>query len=132
MIQSLTLPPLIRLLGDPVKKVLEHEELVARMMATSAAIKTLEALKDPPANSPEVKRVRADFLERIALASREALGDEDAVTRGRAKPEDAVRRIAIAAERKTIVDLRDKGELSEEVFRRIERDFDLEESRLEE
>jgi hypothetical protein len=40
------------------------------------------------------------------------------------------RRALIGAERDAIVSLRDRGEISPEVMRRIERDLDLEESRI--
>jgi hypothetical protein len=40
------------------------------------------------------------------------------------------RRGLIAAEREEIVALRDRGEVSAEAMRRVERDLDLEESRL--
>jgi hypothetical protein len=40
------------------------------------------------------------------------------------------RRELIAAEREAIVSLRDEGEISPEVMRRIEHDLDLEESRI--
>jgi monovalent cation/hydrogen antiporter len=40
------------------------------------------------------------------------------------------RRELIAAEREAILSLRDEGKISPEVMRRIERDLDLEESRI--
>jgi CPA1 family monovalent cation:H+ antiporter len=40
------------------------------------------------------------------------------------------RRELLAAERDAIVSLRDRGEISPEVMRRIQRDLDLEESRI--
>jgi CPA1 family monovalent cation:H+ antiporter len=41
------------------------------------------------------------------------------------------RRELIKAERETVVSKRDRGEVSPEVMRRVMRDLDLEESRLE-
>jgi len=41
-----------------------------------------------------------------------------------------LRRELIDAERKAVVELRNTGEISDEVMRRVERDLDLEESRL--
>ena len=40
------------------------------------------------------------------------------------------RRALLAAERQAIISLRDRGEISPEVMRRIQRDLDLEESRI--
>ncbi|MBS0197182.1 MAG: Na+/H+ antiporter [Planctomycetes bacterium] len=131
VLQSLTLAPLIRWLGESVTDSIEHEELVARMVGASAATKYLEELE---ANNAEdaaaLARVRADYLDRQEMAVAEARGDVETTTKGRATPRDRVRRMAIDAERRAIVDLRLRGEVSEEVFRRIERDLDLEESRL--
>ena len=41
-----------------------------------------------------------------------------------------LRRELIEAERRAVVELRNTGEISDEVMRRVERDLDLEESRL--
>jgi CPA1 family monovalent cation:H+ antiporter len=40
------------------------------------------------------------------------------------------RRELLAAEREAIVSLRNRGEISPEIMRRIQRDLDLEESRI--
>jgi CPA1 family monovalent cation:H+ antiporter len=37
----------------------------------------------------------------------------------------------IAAERETLIDLRDRAEISDAVLRRLERELDLEEARIE-
>jgi CPA1 family monovalent cation:H+ antiporter len=42
-----------------------------------------------------------------------------------------IRRAVIDAERATVLELRDRGEISDEVRRRLERDLDLEELRME-
>jgi CPA1 family monovalent cation:H+ antiporter len=43
----------------------------------------------------------------------------------------AIRDAVIEAERDAIIDLRDRDEISDDVLRRIERDLDLEELRME-
>lgn len=128
VIQSLTLPPLIRALGEPVADVIEHEELIARLVMADAALRHLESGGDPAL--PVLIRVREDYLNRVELASAEVRGDDHPRSRGRARPEDSVRHGALGAERAALVGLRDRGEISEEVFRRIERDVDLEDARL--
>lgn len=143
VVQSLTLGPMIRFFGDEVRDVLEHEELITRMICANAALEALDKINPtpnptqaetsdlihPPQDSPELARIKGEYLDRMAQATREVL-DEDQVakTRGKGTSEDAIRRIAISAQRTALIALRNKGEVSEEVFRRIERDLDLEET----
>lgn len=129
--QSLTLAPLIRRLGEPVAAEGENEEIVARLIAASAALGRLEAIaSSAPVGNPALVRVRAHYLERVELATNEIQSGNRLRHHGRAAPDDPLRRAAIQAEREAIVLLRDSGELSEETFRKIERDLDLEEARL--
>jgi CPA1 family monovalent cation:H+ antiporter len=43
----------------------------------------------------------------------------------------AIRRAVIDAERAAIIELRERGDISDDVWRRVERDVDLEELRME-
>ncbi len=43
----------------------------------------------------------------------------------------AIRRAVIDAEREAIIDQRDRGDIGDDVLRRLERDLDLEELRME-
>jgi Na+/H+ antiporter len=129
VLQSLSLPPLIRLLGPSVADDNEHEEIVARLLSAGTALKHLEAIAAGSPGDETVEQVRREYLARVNLAAAEVRGEHQS-GRGRSRPEDWVRREAIAAERRAVVAMRDKGELSEEVFRRIERDLDLDEWRI--
>lgn len=127
--QSLTLPPLIRVLGDKVAAEGENEEIVARLIASSTALTRLEADSgDTP--TPAFARVRDGYLDRVDLATAEIQGDAEQRQHGRATSEDQARLLALRAEREALLRLREQGELSEETFRKIERDLDLEEARL--
>jgi Na+/H+ antiporter len=130
VLQSLTLAPLIRLLGENVRESVEHEELVARMMTANAALAYLEKFTSEGGDSDAVTRVRASYISKLEDASLEASGEGHNITHGRHRLSDTIRRGAIAAERDAIVLLRNSGDISEEIFRRIERDLDLDESRL--
>jgi CPA1 family monovalent cation:H+ antiporter len=147
VIQSLTLGPMIRFFGDEVRDVLEHEELVTRMICANAALDALDKINptpnptessssgdpSPPQDSPELARIKGEYLDRMAHATSEVLDEEGSTkTRGKGTSEDAIRRIAISAQRTALISLRNKGEVSEEVFRRIERDLDLEETLIDE
>lgn len=132
VLQSLTLAPLIKILGEKVRESVEHEELVARMMTANAALAYLDNFTSDGADSDAVTRVRADYISKLDAATQEASGDGKTGTQGRLQAGDAIRRGAIAAEREAAIGLRNSGEVSEEVYRRIERDLDLEESRFSE
>lgn len=132
VLQSLTLPWLIRKLGDSVAAGSEHEEVVTRMMSASAAVGTLDRLiaESKDAADPGLNAVRNEYLDRINLSVGELRGELASQGRGRASPEDPARLVAIGAQREFLDQMRQRGEISEEVFRRIERDLDLEEARL--
>jgi monovalent cation/hydrogen antiporter len=132
VLQSITLPPLIRWLGRAVADDNEHEEIVARLISAGTALKHLEELAAAAPADRAIEQVRQDYENRVNLAASEVRGElvQTHFGRGRARPEDRVRRKAIAAERAAVVAMRDSGELSEELFRKIERDLDLEESRV--
>lgn len=127
--QSLTLPPLIRVLGEKVAAEGENEEIVARLISASTALSRLEG--EGGGSVPAAySRVRDAYLERVDLATAEIQGDMKERHHGRASLEDRPRLVALRAEREALLRLREQGELSEETFRKIERDLDLEESRL--
>lgn len=128
--QSLTLPALIRWLGPEVSDVNEHEEIVARLLAAAEALRRLEELSASGAASPGLEAVRAEYQDRVESAGAEMRGESGRPSRGRASTHDAARRVALGAERRSIIEQRDRGDLSEDVFRKIERDLDLAESRL--
>jgi CPA1 family monovalent cation:H+ antiporter len=128
VLQSLTLGPLIRYLGEPVREGVAHEELIARMMSASAAMMYLDTLDATGADAAPIARVRSDYLDRLEAATLVATGEREAGADAAA--EDRIRHDALNAERSTLVQLRDRGEISEEIFRLVERDLDLEEARL--
>jgi CPA1 family monovalent cation:H+ antiporter len=129
--QGLTLGPLIRKLELVDDGVEELEERRARRGIAEAGLARLDALGEPDWISPEsVGRARTllDYRrERFdALADGDGQPFEDRA--------DAWRRLQYdlyEAQREELVALRNRGEISDEVRRKIERDLDLEESRLE-
>ena len=130
VLQSLTLGPLIHRLGDSVREGIAHEELVARMMIASAALSRLDAFGTEGADDPTLTRVRAKYLERLEAATRTARGDDAPNTGVDPGLEATLHRMAIDEERAALVRMRDAGEISEEVFRTLERELDFEEARL--
>jgi NhaP-type Na+/H+ or K+/H+ antiporter len=133
VLQGLTLGPLIaalRLRGEGEADKLA--ELGARLGAARAALGELERLRDDGRVTPESQERMREYYEgsiRRYKAGLEAGGtteeyaDSSTAWRG-------WRRELLAAEREAVLSLRDEGKISPEVMRRIERDLDLQESRL--
>jgi CPA1 family monovalent cation:H+ antiporter len=129
--QGLTLAPLIKTLELVDDGVEELEERRARRAIAEAGLARLEELGEPEwISSESVGRARnlLDYRrERFdALADGDGQPFEDRA--------DAWRRLQydlFDAQRDQLVSMRNRGEISDEVRRRIERDLDLEESRLE-
>jgi monovalent cation/hydrogen antiporter len=129
--QGLTLSPLISWLGLVDDGVEEREERVARQQLAEAGLGRIDEIGEPEWISVEsVGRARSmlDYRRRRfgALVDGEGEGYEERT--------DAWRRLMYElfdAQRAQLVLMRNRGEISDEVRRKIERDLDLEESRLE-
>ena len=129
--QGLTLGPLITTLGLHDDGMEEHEERIARQRVAEAGLGRIDELDDPDwIGSDSIERARnlLDYRRRRFSALVDGDGD------GFEERADAWRRLmydVYDAQRGALVELRNRGEISDEVRRRIERDLDLEESRLE-
>jgi CPA1 family monovalent cation:H+ antiporter len=126
VLQGLTLAPLLRRLGLRDDSALADEEIRARDAAVDAALARLEELEaEPWARPAHLEQLRARYAQRRARAS--AISDGD----GSSTAEDlgAFRRLrheAITAERRRVIGLRDRGEISDEVLHRLEHELDVE------
>jgi CPA1 family monovalent cation:H+ antiporter len=129
--QGLTLGPLITSLGLHDEGLEEHEERIARQRVAEAGLERLDRLGEPDwiaGDSIERARNLLDYRRRRFTALVDGDGD------GFEERAGAWRRLmydVYDAQREQLVDLRNRGEISDEVRRKIERDLDLEESRLE-
>jgi monovalent cation/hydrogen antiporter len=134
VVQGLTLPALIRRLGvvdDGSEE--EAEEHAARIAAAEAALEALDRLaQEEWTREDSVKRLRSlhDFRRRRFAALRGELPDEDGIV-DRSLAYQRLLQGVIEAQRTAIVRMRNEGRISADVMRRVERDLDLEESRLE-
>jgi len=135
VLQGLTLPYVIRMLRVEDDGSEAREELLARRRATDAALERLEMLGAMEWTRDEtVERMRRLYEYRMRrLRARDGDGDaddgEDYEMRSR-RYQKMVRDV-IEAQLAAIVDLRNRGEISNEVMHRIERELDLERERLE-
>ena len=132
--QGLTLPALIRVLGvhDDGEEE-RREELKARISAAAAALERIEELEGEEWVRPEtLERMRGQYRYRKRRFAAQAgkIEDEDGIEDQSQGYQRASREV-ITAQRRVLVDLRNRGTISNDVMHRIERELDLEDSRLE-
>jgi monovalent cation/hydrogen antiporter len=127
--QGLTLAPLIRLLGVEDDGASEREEVSARIRIAEAAITRTEELDGEDwVRSDTLERVRGLYdYRRRRFGARE---DGDSEYEERSGAYIRLMYELFDAQREELISLRNRGEISDEVRRRVERELDLEESRL--
>ncbi len=134
VVQGLTLPALIRRLGvvdDGAEE--EAEEHAARIAAAEAALEALDGLADEEwTREDTLERLRAvyGFRRRRFATLRGDLEDQDGIV-DRSLAYQRLMHDVLEAQRAAIVQLRNEGQISSDVMRRVVRDLDLEETRLE-
>jgi CPA1 family monovalent cation:H+ antiporter len=132
VLQGLTLPALIRRLRLDADDSEEREEVKARLAATHAALDRLDELAGADwTRDDTVERLHGlfEFRRRRLKARGGYLEDDGAEDRSLAY--QRLLREVLDAQRQAIVRLRNQGRISNEVMHRIERELDLEDSRLE-
>jgi CPA1 family monovalent cation:H+ antiporter len=132
VLQGLTLPMLIRRLGVHGDDAEEREELRARLAAANAALERLDELAGEDwTRDDTVERLHGlyDFRRRRLKARAGKIEDDGAEDRSLAY-QRLVREL-LQAQRGAIVRLRNQGVISNDVMHRIERELDLEDTRLE-
>jgi Na+/H+ antiporter len=130
--QGLTLPFFIRRLGIVADTGEAHEEAHARMSVAGVALQRIDDLeRDWPDHLELIEALRADYGHRASHVDPhhgDAPLDE---TEQEMLEHRQIRGAVIEAEREALVEMRERGAVSDEVFRRVERDLDLEELRME-
>ena len=130
VVQGLTLKPLVRGLKIMDDHVPEKEERMARLKANEAALTRIEDIGSSNRARPEsVERLRSEYADRIRQLSRET-APEKSVGRLYSKDFEELAREALQTERDTVIALRNDESINDEVLRRIQRDIDLAEARL--
>jgi monovalent cation/hydrogen antiporter len=128
--QGLTLGPLIDRLGVADDGSEEREEIAARIRLAEAALSRVDELgAEDWTREDTLERVRGMYnYRRRRFAARED-GDGDEYEE-RTSAYQRVMRELYDAQREELLALRNSGDISDEVRRRVERELDLEESRL--
>jgi monovalent cation/hydrogen antiporter len=128
--QGLTLGPLIERLGVTDDGSDEREEVSARIRLAEAALARIEQVSGEDWTRPDtLDRVRGMYDYRRRRFSAREDGDADRYE----ERTGAYQRLMYElfdAQREELIALRNRGEISDEVRRRVERELDLEESRL--
>jgi len=131
VLQGLTLPGVVRLLGLEDDGLDREEELHARVETARRARERVEELSGEDwVNADTAVRLRGLYDWRHRRFSAQAGGDGAEYDERSAAYQRLLREV-LEAERHALQQLRDAGRITDEVKRRVERDLDLEESRLE-
>ena len=130
--QSMTLPWLIRAIHLPSDDDgAAREDAKARIKAAEAALARLEELEAEGAVLPEsAERLRGAYGFRVNRFRERLDGGGNGEVEERSARYQRVRRELLDAERSAVVSLRNAGLINDDVMNRVQRDIDLEASRL--
>jgi monovalent cation/hydrogen antiporter len=130
VLQGLTLPALIRRLGLAGTTGIDQEEREARKIVLRAAIHQLR--EGRKRDGPALEHLYDDLLHRyshkLAAVGGGEEGDLESVDTETISRLGSIRDDALRAERRTLIGLRDKGRISDDVLRTLERELDLAQS----
>jgi CPA1 family monovalent cation:H+ antiporter len=131
--QGLSLPLVIRALRITADEHGQlHEEAHVRIAASEAAVARIEELaKEWPDHQPLLETLRSQYQHRSQHLDELHQEGPETDAEKEIYEHRLIRRAVIDAERETIIRLRDTGAVSDEAFRAVERDLDLEELRME-
>ena len=128
--QGLTLGPLIERLGVDDDGSEDREEVMARIRLAEAALARVEELREEDWPRPDtLDRVSGQYDYRRRRFAARGEGDGDHYEE-RTNAYQRVMYEVFDAQRNELVGMRNRGDISDEVRRRVERELDLEESRL--
>lgn len=125
VVQGLSLPPIIRLLQLREDGGLEQEEALARAHAATAALNRLDqVVTENWVSLEQVEHLRLQYLQRLERLTKATLAEEPPSN----STSESVQRLqfeTLAAERMTLIGLRDNGTISDEVLHRLEHELDV-------
>jgi len=133
VLQGLTLPAVIRFLNVEDDRADEREELIGRRAAVDAALMRLDELRAAEwtrDDTADRMRMMYEYRQRRFAARAGEAEDGDGIENRSYRYQKMVRSV-LAAQRERLVELRNSGQISNEVMHRLERELDLEDERLE-
>ena len=132
VVQGLLLGPLIERFDITDDGAAERHEDKARIKAAHSALARLDELADEDwVRERSVERMRGMYDFRLRRFRARFDDEDDGELEEGSQAFQRLRREVLEAERGEILRLRDEGFINDEVMRRIERDLDLEDARLE-
>jgi monovalent cation/hydrogen antiporter len=130
--QGLTLPLVIRALRVMADGGGSHDEAHVRLAAAEAALAQIDQLATQwPDHLPLIDTLRSQYQHRSQHLDELHQQGPETDAEKELYEHRLIRRAVIDAERETIIRLRDTGGVSDDAFRAVERDLDLEELRME-
>jgi monovalent cation/hydrogen antiporter len=131
VVQGLTLPAVAKLLGMEDEGREEKEETKARLYAAEAALLRLEELADEDwVREDTIERLRGLFSFRRERFRSRFDPENDGTVEDRSAAFQRLMRELLEAEREAVFELRRNRRIDDAVMRRVVRDLDLEEARL--
>ena len=132
VLQGLSLPALIRLFKLEDDGSTEREEVKGRIGVARAALDGIDELAEEEwVREDTAERVRGMYNYRKSRFVARATGEDSDGIEERSSAYQRFMHQLLRAQRRELLRLRDEGEIGDEALHRIERDLDLEESRLE-
>jgi Na+/H+ antiporter len=130
--QGLTLPLVIRGLRIAADGGEDHEESHARTAAAEAAVSRIEELATEwPGHLELIDALRVQYEHRARDIERHHTEGPADETERELFEHRLIRSAVIDAEREALVRLKETGGVRDDIFRKVERDLDLEELRME-
>jgi Na+/H+ antiporter len=131
VLQGLTLPAVVKALGLEDEGRAEKEETKARLYAAEAALARLEELAEEDwVREDTLERLRGLFGFRRERFRSRFDPESDGAVEDRSAAFQRLMRELLDAERNAVFELRRTGRIDDNVMRRVVRDLDLEEARL--
>jgi CPA1 family monovalent cation:H+ antiporter len=126
-----TMPALVRLIGIEDDGGADREDAKARIKAAEAALARIEEIAEEGwANDDSLQRARGQYRFRTNRFTARLTGEDGDRAEERSVLYQRLRRELLDAERMAVLALRNEGRITEEVAQRVQRDIDLEDSRL--
>jgi CPA1 family monovalent cation:H+ antiporter len=126
-----TMPSLVRLIGIEDDGGADREDAKARIRAAEAALARIEEIAEEGwANDDSLDRARGQYRFRTNRFTSRLTGEDGDGAEERSVLYQRLRRELLDAERMAVHALRNEGRITEEVAQRVQRDIDLEDSRL--
>jgi monovalent cation/hydrogen antiporter len=128
VLQGLTLPRLIAFLKIRIPESETEEEHLARLKVATAMIEHIEENYSLSLNDTLLNQVKTRYEIRIQQVRKDLKNQR--LTDAQINEYQQLRYELVSKERKTLIALRNSGEIGDEVMRRMEYELDLEETRL--